>query len=519
MSGTKVARRNSSSYTYGILRAYELELRAQRREEERRRNEMRELERERRRLEREREAERQRKLEEERRRKLEEERKRAIRQSWDRLQSELSKQIDRIKSSPERKQLAKLLKDSRGAYIQAMDNHNTSSAENLINKIRQDIASKQTDERMIASKQDEFSKFLSKLEGKAPAGFIKEIKALRNSDLKSGSSSIEEQNKKIRSLMSEAQHLAGEISIANSISLDQIVEDTFIIPPVITADEKLQEAEAAENMSLVNDICDFGGRVAFFSEGEANQLKPLIAEAKGSAENSRLKLIRTQVKTTYNRLREEAILTDIYKRDFNDFLPTMRLARNTEDLCRRMEDLLTASVISRNDYNEIYKSVKIVLAEQLDTITDALFADKIAATLNEMGYNLIDENGNPADLPPDTMRMIETPYEGYRVRVRVSSDNKLTTRLVRVVGSEEEKTLSEYQRQQDIETAKKWRENIMDFYKTLENDGIKMDIVFSKEPDEEPLDVVVDKSFKTRQHRTAAAERQQEQLQQRKAIK
>lgn len=466
-------------------------------------------------LQREQEAERQRKLEAEHQRRLEEERKKAIRNSWKRINHELQKQIDGIKTTPERERLTALLHNAEHSYIQAMYNGNSSSAESLITQLRQDIISIHTEEEIITSRQDELSKLLSELKRKAPAGFARDIKSLLNNGMKSSTSSLEEQNKNIRAIMSKAQSLASEISIANSISIDTLVEETFIIPPVVTAEERTQKSssDVIQRTSLLQDIYDFGGRIAFFDEWEAEKLKPLLIEAKNGAETSRLRLIRSEVKTTYNRLREQAILTDMFKRDIHDFLPPMRKAIGTEKLCARMEDLLTSAVISRDEYNEIYKAVKIVLSEQLETITDAFFAEKIASMLNGMGYSLLDENGNPADLPPETMRMIETPYEGYRVRVKIGHDNSVVTRLVRVVGSEEEKaSTSEYQRQQDIETCKKWRENIMDFYRVLEDEGIKMNIVYSKEPDEEPLDVVVDKSFQ-RQRRTSTAERQQERLQ------
>lgn len=469
-------------------------------------------------LQRERETERQRKLEAERQQRLEEERKQAIRKSWKRINHELQKQIDGIKSTPEHERLTALLHNAEQSYIHAIENGDSSSAESLINHVRQDIISIQTEEEIIASRQDELSRLLSELERKAPAGFARDIKSLLNSGMKPSTGSIEEQNRNIRAIMSKAQSLASEISIANSISVDALIEETFIIPPVVTVEERAQQSSAedvTQRTSLLQDIYDFGGRIAFFDEHEAEKLRPLIVEAKSGTGTSRLKLIRTQVKTTYNRLREEAILTDMFKRDIHDFLSPMRKAIGTEKLCARMEDLLTAAVISRDEYNEIYKAVRIVLSEQLETITDAFFAEKIALMLNGMGYGLLDENGNPADLPLDTMRMIETPYEGYRVRVKVGHDNSVVTRLVRVVGSEEEKAAtSEYQRQQDIEICKKWRENIMEFYRTLEDDGIKMNIVYSKEPEEEPLDVVVDKSFQ-RQRRTSTAEHQQEQLQER----
>ena len=450
-------------------------------------------------------------------RRLEEERKRkeiAIQNSWLQKKNELQERIDCIKSNYERKRLVKSLLDAEQPYIKAMSNDNFSLAENLINQLRQNIISTQTDERLIASKQNELSKFLSELERKAPVGFVNNINAIREDDIKPNLASLEEQNKKLRALTDKAQSLAGEISIANSISIDGLVEEKFIILPVAVVDKA--EKEAAEKISLLQDISDFGGRVAFFSEYEAEKLKSLITEAKNDTGISRLRLIRTQVKTTYNRLREQAVLTDTFKQSLNDFLPSIRRARNTEYLCNRIEDLLRADVISRDDYDEVYKAVKIVLSEQSETIEDAFFAEKIASTLNEMGYNLIDENGNPAELPPNTMRMIETPYDGYRVRVKVGRDNSVVTRLVRVVGSEEEKSaISEYQRQKDIETGKKWCKDLKKFYKALEDDGLQMKDVMRKEPGEEALDVIIDKSVqKTR--RTSTAEHQQEILQERK---
>lgn len=503
-SGVSDSSSSSSYNNYSRIRNnnFGCDFALRRQEERTRRDEQRRLERQLREKERRLQQEQKRfemERERERQRKLEEERKKSIRSSWKNLNRELRNQIDSINSKPEREQLAESLRNAEQPYIRAMDNKNLSSAENIINQLRQDIISKQMDEKFIVSQKDELSKILSDLEREAPAGFKQEIDAIRKNDIKSHSNSIEQQNKKIKSLMAKAQNLAAEISMANSISIDDLVEETFNIPPVVV--------DEAEKAAVLQDIFDFGERTAFFDENEADRLRPLIDEAKGKAELPRLKLIRTQVKSTYNRLREQAVLTDMFKRDFNSFLPPMRKAMGTEHLCIRMEDLLTAPVISREEYNEVYKAVQTVLSEQLETITDAFFAEKVASTLNEMGYNFIDENGNPANLPPNTVRMIETPYEGYRVRVKVGKDNTVATRLVRIVGSEEEKaSTSEYQLQQDIEICKKWRENILDFYKVLENEGIKMDIVLSTEPGEQPLDIVVDKSFK-RQSRVSAAER------------
>ena len=475
----------------------EREIRAQQRraEEERRRRE---------------EEERRRREEAERQRQMEEERQRMIAQAWRQTQRALQAEIDGIRNAPERKQLAASLKGMEASYRQAMTNRDSAKAESIVNDLRKKISFVQMDEKVLDSQKDELSRFLSRLKKDAPAGFSAELEALGRGESKPGSS-IEEQMKQVKALMGKARYLAGEISQANAISIDGLSEETFFIPPVV--DESRMEAEAIESAALLGDICDFGGRVAFFSEDEAERLKPLVLEAKQGANAQRLKLIRSQVKTTYGRLREQAILTDMFKRDFRDFLPPMRKASGTESLCVRMEDLLTAPVVSREEYNDIYKAVKGVFEEQMDTITDAMFAEMIEKKLTVMGYKLMDENGNPAGLPPGEMRMLSTPYEGYRVRVKVNKNNTVATRLVRVVGSEEEKaSVSEYQRQKDIETGKLWKQNIEEFYRTLGEEGLPMKIVFSKDPGEEPLDIIVDKSAQI-QRRTAVAEQRQGQLQ------
>ncbi len=493
---------SSYSSSRGSYTNYEAQYRRQEAELRRREQE----------LQRRLDEERRRREEEERQRRREEERQRMIAQAWKQTNAVLQDEINSVKNAPEREQLTASLRSMESSYRQAMNRNDTSSAENIVNGLRQKILSVQSDEKLLTSQRDEFSRFLSRLEEEAPEGFASELLELRNGNNVSGHTTIEEQTKLVKKLMGKAKKLANEAAQANALSLEGLVEEIAFIPPVV--DESAVESEAALKASLIQDICDFGGRVAFFDEDEADRLKPLVMEAKQEANSARLKLIRSQIKTTYGRLREQAILTDMFKQDIHSFLPPMQKAKETEKLCVRMEDLLTASVITREEYNEVYKAVKTTFTEQFEAITDALFAEKIGQTLEGMGYALMDGQGNPAELEAGKMRMISTPYDGYRVRVKVNKDNRLVTRLVRVVGSEEEKAaISEYQRQKDVETGKKWCHDLDKFYKALENEGIAMTTVMRKEPEEEPLDIVVDKSMRT-QHRQAAKQRK-EQLEER----
>lgn len=173
----------------------------------------------------------------------------------------------------------------------------------------------------------------------------------------------------------------------------------------------------------------------------------------------------------------------------------MKKAHGTEKLCVQIEDLLTAPYITRDEFSRIYRAVNDTFSEQAEGIIDRLFAEKVGEKLRGLGYSLIDENGKPVDIPADKICTLSTPYEGYQVRIKVGRNKNIATRLVRVVGSNEEKAnVSEYQKQKDIETGRKLCKDLRAFYKSLENDGIKMNDVMRKEPEEENLDIIVDAS-------------------------
>ena len=414
-----------------------------------------------------------------------------ITQIWAQAEGPLQAEIDGLSNASERKKLSGELK-SIGIKLRGVSGGDATLAEKSIGDLREKIISARMEERMLADQRKELSRLLSRLEKEAPAGFREEIMALRRDDARSEALSLRDQTRRIATLTAQANKLAQEATQANAISLAGLEEERVFLPPAPPAvDEVSPEDKAARNAALVTDICDFGARVAFFDEGEAEGLKPLVMEAKEGASDTRLHMIRDRVKTAYGRLKERAVLTDLFKRDLRDFLPAMRKAQGTEDLCARMEGLLAAPAVTREEYNDVRRTVETVFSEQEVSIEDAMLAERVGNVLGKMGYTLLDEEGG--ELRPGRMRTLAAPYDGYRVQIKVSGEGQIATRLVRVVGAEEERAhVSEYQRQKDIAAGRKWCSDLNQFYGTLEEEGLAVETILRREPEEEDLVVVLD---------------------------
>ena len=434
----------------------------------------------------------------------EEARQRLADRAWTQTRQALQLEIDAVETASEREALSASLEGMEAPFRAALDREDGAAAESAINDLRQRISSVRTEERMLSSQGEALSRLLSRLERDAPSGFASEVGALRKEEELLVSGAIEERARRTRDLLARAQRLAGEAAQASAIPLESLEEEALFIPPAQSSavhpnanaspeGGESRDETGPQSASLVADICDFGARVAFFDQREAEALKPLIAEARGEGVSAaRLHLIRDQVKASYGRLKEQTALTDLFKGDLRDFLPPMRRAQGeaAERLRARMERLLEARVVTREEYADVYKAVRVTLEDQAEAIADALLAERVEAVLGGMGYALLDEEG--ADLRPGKMYTLATPYDGYRVQVKVSDEGRIATRFVRVVGSEEERDhVSEYQRQKDVEAGRKWCQDLQRFYGTLEEEGLLIESAFRKEPEEEVV-VLVD---------------------------
>ena len=344
----------------------------------------------------------------------------------------------------------------------------------------------------------EFQKFESALSGKMPQGFTPEWNDIQNELQKVKSLALHDKIKTLTALLGRTRTFAEKAAYAANISLTGLVEEKYKIPVRVISLENKSNVKSEKIESLIADIVDFGTRVAFFDEDEAQRLRPLIDEVasqKTHADEFRLSAIRQEVKMCYGKLKERKVLTEVFKEELHDMLPLMKLAQgtNAKNLLVRMEDLLTARDVSRDEFTSLYEDVKILLAEQMESIIDETVTKQVGEALNEMGYTLVGEDGE--DLPglsAQQVNFIESPYEGYQVKVKVDNGGRLSTRLVRVADSEEEKDSSgEYQRQKDIEVGKKWCKDIEKVHEKMKDEGFEFKTTFRKEPEEQPIDVVV----------------------------
>ena len=427
-------------------------------------------------------------------------------QLWTYARLELHNQASEIKTIHDRKLIENAIDLLQDSYMLAIKEGNSSLADHIIEEMRGKILSVQMNERMLESRRDKIMKAIEELEAKAPEGFSHELADMKR-NIPVSWHSLAELSEKIGAVSESLQVILGDVSMANALSLNDLEEETAFIPTL-----KSPAENCGLNASFVKDICDFGERIAFFDENEAARLEALIIEAEKESSVSRLKAVRDQIKAVYGRLRERAILTEMFRRDLGDFLPPMKKAVGTEELCVQIEDLMTASYITREEFSRIYRAVKEVFSSQIESIVDKLFAEKIGGKLKSMGYSLADEAGNPVDVFPGKVCTLSTPYEGYQMRLKIGRDKSIVTRLVRTVESEEEKAhVSEYQRQKDTETGKKLCADLREFYKSLEDEGIKVHELMRKEPGQEALDIIIAESPTAKAKKSTASLAQTQQ--------
>ncbi|MDD4835569.1 MAG: hypothetical protein PHU72_00500 [Dethiosulfovibrio sp.] len=439
----------------------------------------------------------QRRLEEQRR--IEEQRKALVKVA-EGLSKELSAQIDMLSDTTAKRSLKEFLQQTLSSCKLDIQRGHTTVKESF-REIRGKLLEAKMDEEMASSLVSGFESLVSTVESNMLPGFRSDWKKLLASAKEVQNLPVNRKINQLNSLISKANNFAVQMNKVATFSLEGIVEDIFVVPPPAP---QVEAAEQNKDIELMRaDIADFGGRIAFFDRQEAEILRPLMEEATCCTSHFRISSIRDQVKTTYGRLKECKVLTELFKQEIRELLPVMKRTKNSESVIVRMEELLSSEKVDRNDFSPLYCEIKTIFAEQLDSLLDDAVARKMGSVLGEMGYSLIAEDrvfvGDPVtSLPPGEICYLESPYKGYRVIVRIDG-GKLATRLVRVVANEDEaKAGGEYQCQKDEETGRKWCKDLNAFYDSMEKEGIFLKPVHCKEPGEEPLDVVIDDKIASR---------------------
>ena len=435
-----------------------------------------------------------------------------------RVIGEIQRKIDAISDEREKERLRSELERESASFRSEAARYMFGLPDTMFREIRRKVIAVQMDEKLARSLNDEFNKINSAMSGKIPPGFIPEWSEIQSELQKTNALTLQNKVKSLTALLGGTRTFAEKAAHAANISLAGLVEEKYTIPVrIFYPENKAREKneKSGRLASLLSDIADFGARVAFLDESESRKLRPLIDEAASEttrANEFRLTAIRSEIKMRYGKLKEQKVLTEVFKEELREMLPLVKRARGAETLIVRMEELLTAHEVRRAKFMPLYGDVKILLADQLERITDETVAEKVGGVLSEMGYTLVGEDGeNLPILPAREVNYIEPPYEGYQVKIKVDKGGKLSTRLVRVVGSEDAKnSASEYQRQKDIEIGRKWCKDLDAFHDKMKSEGIEFKTTFRKEPEEQPLDVVVkaDSAGSKKREKAAAANTQ-----------
>jgi hypothetical protein len=179
-------------------------------------------------------------------------------------------------------------------------------------------------------------------------------------------------------------------------------------------------------------------------------------------------------------------------------------------LGHRCLTLLGGKFIDREFFMTLYEDVARFVWSRGEEIADAVFAQRVERTLAEMGYDLIPasgETGEPSTLErkpdilrPEQARYLESPYEGYRVMVKVDAKGGVAARLVRAVATEEEREKEQNapganQLQKDREMGQKWCRDFDGFLAKMREQDLPLDVTLRREPEESQVLVVVDESL------------------------
>ena len=291
-------------------------------------------------------------------------------------------------------------------------------------------------------------------------------------------------------------------------SMEQAIDELRSRAEALIADEQ-QKAEGFEEpaplvqapdsrerrrRTLLDEARRFHLLLARLDVAAADACLPLLAEVTASTDDQRLALVRDSICLKYGETREATATSAIHREVLQPLPDQVRQLPGGTELATMLELLLEQPLISVEEYREAVRQAHDLLYRCHEE--QALLA-RVQDTLEQLGYaTLAGKDGvTEQGLLAGEVFFVETPWEGYRVMLRLSPQGELLTRLVRLVATEEErKTVGAYQKQKDLEVAKRWCHDYDKLIAVMEQQGITCAVNLRKAPEEEEVLCLVDAS-------------------------
>jgi hypothetical protein len=418
-------------------------------------------------------------------------RKEALKQ---RMFDEIASELGRVGSGGgTREELREELESLKKSVNQRLDKDAEASVVDELNALKRKICAVELDEAQCRSRTESIERLFEAL--RTVPAYTGELRRLEGEFERISALPVEERMWELQGILEELREMEKLAKAAAEADIDNLEEHRYA-------------PHEAERRRIVLEIRDFADRVAQLDEIEGEKLRPLLEGLNpDSPFPDRLVRLRERVKTTWGALREKNASTAFFREKLLELLEILQASEDAassqdgSELIRRCDGACGGKFIDRELFMTLYEDISRFVWSRREEIGDALFAQKVEETLSELGYEMLTD-----DLPAETeagserraVRVLESPYEGYRVMAKVDSKG-VTARLVRVAADEgEEKNApAAHQRQKDLETGKKWCRDLDVFLEKMSQQGLPLDVTLRKEPEESELLIVVDKTDKT----------------------
>lgn len=325
---------------------------------------------------------------------------------------------------------------------------------------------KQFDEELLPKGEGALHKEIKKI--------IDDIKALKTSTHSplQKQRMLEEYTKKMKVLLEQSNIL---IDI-------KLISDDFSVDKVISQEKEKKEQEALEKLHTIEeDLYKYMFLIKDMDNEEYLALQENINQYLDNNKNKPtiLRNLKDRVKITYGKIKEDYYYTKVYKDEIISILKDEEL--EDSNIRKLGTELLEKKYIKSKEFWEFFQTYQDAKKKEALNKEKRKTFEKFLQTLESKGYTLLGKETLP-EIKEEEIIELETPLgEDYKLQVKFDKEGHIITRFAK----ETEKTdIGEYEKQRDVEVARKWCETYKDSITQMNGEGYPIEIKAIQEPEE-----------------------------------